>query len=63
MLKGVKKLNYLARAIGDEVDTQNQLIDRITGKVSSSHPLKIYWLDWLTIYAERCCRRRREDEP
>ena len=33
MLRGVKKLNYLARAIGDEVDSQNQLIDRITVKV------------------------------
>ena len=33
MLRGVKKLNYLARAIGDEVDSQNQLIDRISTKV------------------------------
>jgi len=33
MLRGVKKLNYLARAIGDEVDSQNKLITRIGEKV------------------------------
>lgn len=34
--RGAKTLNLLGRAMGEEIDSQNKHIDRISGKVSSS---------------------------
>ena len=63
MLRGVKKLNYLARAIGDEVDSQTQLIDRITVKVRRRHKNPTCLDIIANRNTERRRRRRCTDEP
>lgn len=52
-----KRLNLLARATGEEVQQQNQLIQRITEKVSIKEGIAI-WVRQLTSIAERQIRRQ-----